>query len=265
MGKFQELPIGKIKPSNNPNRAELADLGGLMRSIKQDGILNPPMVQKRGVNFELVHGHRRLAAAKKLGWKTIEVQVVGKLKDKDAIVQNYAENVQRRQPSLTEEANTFIQLRKMKMTNGEIAARLGLTPNRVKMSLTLWDKVPTKFKDVVQAGIRKDDKGGKISYNVAYHVLNSVKRTGVTAKAVGKVWQAAADGASKPEITALAKGFSAGVSEAKLKKEMGNIKVHGLTFSFNKRKLNRFEKDMGLTMVKHIRKLVKESVGDILT
>ena len=51
----------------------------LIASIRQQGVLRPLLVRQNegnGKGFELVHGHRRLAAAKELGLTTVPVVVV---------------------------------------------------------------------------------------------------------------------------------------------------------------------------------------------
>jgi ParB family transcriptional regulator, chromosome partitioning protein len=50
-------------------------------TLEQDGQLTPIVVVKTGNSFETVDGHRRLAGAIKLGWKTIRAVVIPRPKD----------------------------------------------------------------------------------------------------------------------------------------------------------------------------------------
>ena len=53
-------------------RAFLGDLSGLVASIREVGLLSPPVVSADGV---LLCGARRLAAVKELGWREVPVRV----------------------------------------------------------------------------------------------------------------------------------------------------------------------------------------------
>src|SRR4051812_12010179 len=43
-------------------RTALTDIEGLAENIKRNGLLQPPIVRRRGDRFELLFGHRRKAA-----------------------------------------------------------------------------------------------------------------------------------------------------------------------------------------------------------
>jgi ParB-like chromosome segregation protein Spo0J len=75
-----ELPVGQVKVgarvrqgAGNPDALEL-----LVRSLEDVGLLYPVLVRPDHV---LIDGFRRLQAAKRLGWKTIDVRVVEGLGD----------------------------------------------------------------------------------------------------------------------------------------------------------------------------------------
>ena len=54
-------------------RKDLGDIEMLKESLSHYGLMNPITVNSQ---YELVAGHRRLEAAKSLGWSTIEAIVV---------------------------------------------------------------------------------------------------------------------------------------------------------------------------------------------
>jgi ParB/RepB/Spo0J family partition protein len=265
MEDFRNVSTKLIKPSNNPNRAEVGDLPELMRSIKQSGLLNPILVQERKKGqFEVVHGHRRFEACKKLGWTEIPTQVTGKLKDVDAIVMNHAENIQRRQPSLIEEANTYQQLLKRKLTKEEISARLGISNVRVSQALNLLNKVPVKYREKIYGGMRKgDNDAGKISFSMAHHVINEEK-TATKTSTRAKLWEAAFKGASKREVSQLRLGLDGGLTESEVKRKQDNIVPLRISLVMNKRKANKFERDEGQTVHEFARELLEEELSDIL-
>jgi ParB family chromosome partitioning protein len=61
------------------HRADLGDIDALAASIERDGLLQPLTITIDGV---LVCGARRLAAIKRLGWRTVSVWVRGGLSDR---------------------------------------------------------------------------------------------------------------------------------------------------------------------------------------
>ena len=61
------------------HRADLGDIDTLAASIERDGLLQPLTITIGGV---LVCGARRLAAIKKLGWRTVNVWVRSGLSDR---------------------------------------------------------------------------------------------------------------------------------------------------------------------------------------
>ena len=57
------------------SRRDLGDLASLAESIKQIGLLNPPVVRPAPEGYALVAGHRRIEALRLLGWTDIPVSV----------------------------------------------------------------------------------------------------------------------------------------------------------------------------------------------
>ena len=95
--KVEELPISELTPfKNHPfkvkNDAEMAEL---MKSIAEAGVLSPALARpKEGGGYELISGHRRLAACKALGMDTMPV-IVRKLTDEEAVITMVDSNLQR--------------------------------------------------------------------------------------------------------------------------------------------------------------------------
>ena len=95
--KVEELPLTELTPfKNHPfkvkNDAEMAEL---MKSIAEAGVLSPALARpKEGGGYELISGHRRLAACKALGMDTMPV-IVRKLTDEEAVITMVDSNLQR--------------------------------------------------------------------------------------------------------------------------------------------------------------------------
>jgi len=83
------LQITKIKVRNR-YRKNLGDIGSLAASIKELGLLHPIVIRPDG---RLIAGERRLAACKKLGWKTVPVTSVNL---KEVVKGEFAENAFRK-------------------------------------------------------------------------------------------------------------------------------------------------------------------------
>ncbi len=80
-----KLPINKIKVRGR-YRKNLGDIASLATSIKELGLLRPIVVRPDG---RLIAGERRLAACKRLGWKSVPVTFVDL---KEVVRGEFAEN-----------------------------------------------------------------------------------------------------------------------------------------------------------------------------
>ena len=111
--KVEELPLSELTPfKDHPfkvkNDAEMAEL---MKSIADAGVLSPALARpKEGGGYELISGHRRLAACKALGMDTMPV-IVRKLTDEEAVITMVDSNLQREHILPSEKAFAY----KMKM------------------------------------------------------------------------------------------------------------------------------------------------------
>lgn len=87
-----QLPIEDIKIKKRI-RKDLGDLTSLIDSLRSHGLMNPVVITK---NNELIAGHRRIASAKVLGWKSIEVMVLDKISELEKLELEIEENVVRK-------------------------------------------------------------------------------------------------------------------------------------------------------------------------
>src|SRR5438445_7985953 len=60
----QSLPIASIQPSARNPRMRVDNITELADSLRAHGLLQPVVVRRRGVAYELIAGHRRVEAAK---------------------------------------------------------------------------------------------------------------------------------------------------------------------------------------------------------
>ncbi len=84
-----KLPIIKIKVRSR-YRKNLGDIASLAANIEELGLLHPIVVRPDG---RLIAGERRLAACKRLGWKSVPVTFVDL---KEVVRGEFAENAFRK-------------------------------------------------------------------------------------------------------------------------------------------------------------------------
>ncbi|HNW55780.1 MAG TPA: ParB/RepB/Spo0J family partition protein [bacterium] len=104
---------------NQESLQELAD------SIKEFGVLQPLIVAKTAVGYELIAGERRLRASKIAGLKTVPV-IVRTADEQTKLALALLENVQRENLNPLEEAQAYRRLiNEFNITQDELARRLG--------------------------------------------------------------------------------------------------------------------------------------------
>ena len=128
VGQQNEIDINLISP--NPKQPRIvfdeAALKELMVSIKEVGILQPPVVREvSGGRYELIMGERRYRAAKAVGLKTIPV-IIRQTPDNELLREALIENIHRSQLNPLEEGAAYAQLLSdFNCTHEELATKLG--------------------------------------------------------------------------------------------------------------------------------------------
>jgi ParB family chromosome partitioning protein len=97
------LQVECIRPSPRNPRTRVDSIVELAESLRVHGLLHPVVVRRRGAGYELIAGHRRLEAARVLGWMEIAA-VVRDETDDQAYILTLVENLQRENLSPREEA-----------------------------------------------------------------------------------------------------------------------------------------------------------------
>jgi len=105
--ELSKLFIGKTNVRKSPG-----DVGDLVDSVKEKGILEPVLVRPVGGRYELVVGSRRFEVAKIAGMKRIPA-VVRPMTDEEAIIVSLVENIQRRDIEPEEEYDAIVALMKV--------------------------------------------------------------------------------------------------------------------------------------------------------
>ena len=125
----------------------------LKESIKEVGLLNPIVVRPaKDGKYEIIDGLHRFIAAKKLGWKDIEANIVN-LSDVDALIYSITNNIQRKQMDPMEEAQAILKLiNEYGLTETEVAKRLGKSVTWVSQRIAIALKLPDEVKKLLETG-----------------------------------------------------------------------------------------------------------------
>ena len=149
--KVEELPLTELTPfKNHPFKVKNdAEMAKLMKSIADAGVLSPALARpKEGGGYELISGHRRLAACKALGMDTMPV-IVRRLTDEEAVITMVDSNLQREHILPSEKAFAY----KMKL---DALKHQGKTSAQVaqKLSVEIVGEAAGESKDQVRRYIR---------------------------------------------------------------------------------------------------------------
>jgi ParB family chromosome partitioning protein len=135
------LPLDDIRPNKGQPRKNFDEqaLEELADSIKQNGVLQPILVRKKGQKYEIVAGERRYQASKKAGMTDIPV-VVKDISDEDVFKLALIENLQRSDLDPIEEAQGFKTLiDKSGMTQAQLGQALSKSRPAIANALRLLD------------------------------------------------------------------------------------------------------------------------------
>lgn len=148
------LMISQIVPNKDQPRKlfKEAELSELSDSIKQNGILQPLLVRKKGTKYEIVAGERRYQAAKLAGLEEVPV-IIKDISDAEVFKLALIENLQRADLSPLEEARGYKQLIKERsLTQDEVAKLVSKSRSAVTNTLRLLD-LPEEVQQFVEDGL----------------------------------------------------------------------------------------------------------------
>jgi len=149
-----DVDINSISPNPRQPRKyfDPEALNELTASIKEIGILQPPVVRQRtNGTYELIMGERRYRAAKAAGLKTIPV-IIRQTADDELLREALIENIHRSQLNALEEAAAYSQLlTDFNCTHDELAAKLGRSRPLISNTIRLMN-LPTNVQQKLISG-----------------------------------------------------------------------------------------------------------------
>ncbi len=155
--KTQTIPTASIQTGDNV-RGDLGNIAELARSIERHGLLNPLTVRRMnaangpvplGKTAELVAGHRRLAAVRKLGWVDVPVTWAPAFDgadsdrvDSERLAIQLVENLQREDLDPLDEAAGLVRLVELLGSQKAAAEAIGRSTAHVSKRVKLASLVP---------------------------------------------------------------------------------------------------------------------------
>lgn len=133
------MKINDVEPNRDQPRKHFEEdaLLELADSIKQFGILQPLIVQKRNDYYEIIAGERRWRAAKQAGVKEVPV-IIKEYTDQEIVEISLIENIQRENLNPIEEAQAYKRLlNEFSLKQDEVAERVSKSRTAVTNSMRL--------------------------------------------------------------------------------------------------------------------------------
>lgn len=184
-----KIKITEIEPNREQPRKKFDEdaLLELAESIKQFGVIQPLIVQKRGDYYEIIAGERRWRAAKMAGLKEIPV-IIKDYTNQERVEISLIENIQREDLNPIEEAHAYKRLlNEFSLKQDEVAERVSKSRTAVTNSMRLLkldDRVQQMvIDDMISTGHARallsiEDK--ELQYTVANRIFDeklSVRET----------------------------------------------------------------------------------------
>ncbi|MCD7715302.1 MAG: ParB/RepB/Spo0J family partition protein [Lachnospiraceae bacterium] len=134
-----KLKLTQIEPNRDQPRKKFDEesLMELADSIRQFGVIQPLIVQKKGDYYEIIAGERRWRAAKLAGLKEVPV-IIHKFSEQQSVEISLIENIQRENLNPIEEAAAYKRLlTEFHLKQEEVAERVSKSRTAVTNSMRL--------------------------------------------------------------------------------------------------------------------------------
>ena len=183
------ININKIEPNPNQPRNKFDEdaLGELAESIKNHGLIQPIVVQKKGDMYQIIAGERRWRACRLAKLKEVPV-IVKELSEVEQYEIALIENIQREDLNDIEEAQAYRALiEEFKLKQDEVAERVSKSRVAVTNSLRLL-RLDLRVQDLVVNGLISGGHArallaitdGTLQYDLATRIIDeklSVRET----------------------------------------------------------------------------------------
>jgi len=148
-----EIPLAEIEinPDQPRRNFDPESLQELAESIKIHGVLQPLLVRKKDLGYQLIAGERRLRAAKLAGLERVPV-IIKDLDDRTVMEIALVENLQREDLNPLEEAQAYRRLLdEFNLTQEEVAKAVGKSRSAIANTVRLL-----QLPEAIQQMVLKD-------------------------------------------------------------------------------------------------------------
>ena len=177
------IPIDKIRVRDDRIRRDYGNIDELAEDINQNGLINPPVVNKE---FLLLAGERRLRACKSLGWKQIEVRMMDTRDAEHELNVEISENENRKAFSKSERVDYMKRLLRIEQAKAKerqdlgeksheggrsdekTAEQFGISSNTLRKEISIVD-----HQDALTPEDFADWDEGKLSTNKAFQRIKA--------------------------------------------------------------------------------------------
>lgn len=224
-----EIHIELIDPSPSQPRTNFdeARLDELAQSIRSNGIVQPLLVRRHGMRYQLVAGERRWRAAQRAGLDRVPA-VVREIPDDKLLELALIENIQRQELNAIEEANAYRRLIEAHgLTQETVAQRVGRDRSFITNYLRLL-RLPIDIQTLLEEekistgharallGVTEID----IQRRVARHIVDQSLSVRETEKAIKRIIAGASPAAATVRTTKPIDA-NARAAETKLRRRFG--------------------------------------------
>lgn len=188
-----EVLLSAIKPNPKQPRTVFDEdaLKELAASIKEVGVLQPPVVRKSSADtYELIMGERRVRAAKLAGLTSIPV-IIRQTPDNELLREAILENIHRSQLNALEEAAAYNQLlTDFGYTHEELATKLGKSRPLISNTIRLLNLPPSVQRRVAAGTISAGHARALLGLADQYEIeklANRIVAEGLSVRAVEEI------------------------------------------------------------------------------
>ncbi|MCC7459996.1 MAG: ParB/RepB/Spo0J family partition protein [Proteobacteria bacterium] len=148
---FVEIDRIRMNPRQPRKTFEEKALNDLIQSVKEKGVLQPLLVCRKGMHYELIAGERRYRASKEAGLKVVPVRIL-ETNDQEQLEIALIENLIRSDLNPIEEAKGYEKLQKeFNLTHEQISQKVSKDRTTVTNALRLL-KLPLVVQQELQRG-----------------------------------------------------------------------------------------------------------------
>jgi ParB family chromosome partitioning protein len=150
---LRQIPLDRLRTDPTNPREDVGDVTELAASMAASDLLQPIVARRTAAGqLIVVAGHRRLAAARELGWKSIATIVRADMRPDEVLAAMLIENGQRRDLDPIEEARGLARLKgELGCSETVLARRIGRHQNHVSARLRLL-ALPIEEQEQIRRG-----------------------------------------------------------------------------------------------------------------